>query len=50
MGTEVNLALLKEIGLLSAEAASAKPNDLVIAIEPRPGTLQKRLAGLPKRS
>ncbi len=33
MGTEVNLGLLKEIGLLSGEAESAKPNDLVIAIE-----------------
>ena len=33
MGTEVNLGLLKEIGLLSGEAESAEPNDLVIAIE-----------------
>jgi len=33
MGTEVNLGLMKEIGLLSGEAESAKPNDLVIAIE-----------------
>jgi len=33
MGTEVNLGLLKEIGLLSGEVESAKPNDLVIAIE-----------------
>jgi FdrA protein len=33
MGTEVNLGLLKEIGLLSGEAQSARPNDLVIAIE-----------------
>jgi succinyl-CoA synthetase alpha subunit len=32
MGTEVNLGLLKEIGLLSGQAESAKPNDLVIAI------------------
>ena len=37
MGTEVNLALLKEIGLLSGEAESAKPNDLVIAIEAETG-------------
>jgi FdrA protein len=33
MGTEVNLGLLKEIGLLSGEAESAGPNDLIIAIE-----------------
>ena len=33
MGTDVNLTLLKEIGLFSGETASAKPNDLVIAIE-----------------
>jgi hypothetical protein len=33
MGTEVNLELLKEIGLLSGEAEAAEPNDLVIAIE-----------------
>jgi len=33
MGTEVNLGLLKEIGFLSREMASAKPNDLVMAIE-----------------
>ena len=37
MGTEVNLGLLKEIGLLSGEAESAKPNDLVIAIEAETG-------------
>jgi FdrA protein len=37
MGTEVNLGLLKEIGLLSGEAKSAKPNDLVIAIEAETG-------------
>ncbi len=33
MGTEVNLELLREIGLLSGEAESAKPNDLVLAVE-----------------
>ncbi|MGE5841762.1 MAG: acyl-CoA synthetase FdrA [Deltaproteobacteria bacterium] len=33
MGTEVNLALLKEIGLLWEEAESARPNDLVIAVD-----------------
>jgi succinyl-CoA synthetase alpha subunit len=33
MGTEVNVGLLKEIGLLSEEAESIRPNDLVIAIE-----------------
>jgi len=33
MGTDVNLELLKGIGLFSGEAASAKPNDLVIALE-----------------
>ena len=37
MGTEVNLGLLKEIGLLSGEAESAKPNDLLIAIEAETG-------------
>lgn len=37
MGTEVNLGLLKEIGLLSGEAESAKPNDLVIAMEAETG-------------
>jgi len=37
MGTEVNLGLLKEIGLLSGEAESARPNDLVIAIEAETG-------------
>lgn len=37
MGTEVNLELLKGIGLLSGEAESAKPNDLVIAIEAETG-------------
>jgi len=38
MGTEVNLGLLKEIGLLSGEAESARPNDLVIAIEAETGS------------
>ena len=33
LGTEVNLLLLKEIGLLKGEAESGKPNDLVIAVE-----------------
>jgi succinyl-CoA synthetase alpha subunit len=33
MGTEVNLGLLKEMGLLAGEAESAKPNDLIIAVE-----------------
>jgi FdrA protein len=33
MATEVNLALLKEIGLLSGEAESAGPNDLIIAVQ-----------------
>jgi FdrA protein len=37
MGTEVNLGLLKEIGLLSGEAESAEPNDLVIALEAETG-------------
>jgi succinyl-CoA synthetase alpha subunit len=37
MGTEVNLALLKEIGLLSGEAESAMPNDLIIAMEAETG-------------
>ena len=37
MGTEVNLGLLKEIGLFSGETESAKPNDLVIAIEGETG-------------
>jgi succinyl-CoA synthetase alpha subunit len=37
MGTEVNLGLLKEIGLLSGEAESAEPNDLVIAVEAETG-------------
>jgi succinyl-CoA synthetase alpha subunit len=37
MGTEVNLGLLEAIGLLSGEAKSAKPNDLVIAIEAETG-------------
>jgi FdrA protein len=33
MATEVNLGLLKEIGLLSGEAESAGPNDLIIAVQ-----------------
>lgn len=33
MGTEVNLGLLKEIGLSTPEAGLATPNDLIIAIE-----------------
>ena len=33
MGTEVNLALLREIGLLAGEGESARPNDLVIAVD-----------------
>ena len=37
MATEINLGLVKEIGLLSEEAESAKPNDLIIAIEAETG-------------
>ncbi len=33
MGTEMNLVLLKEIGLSTSEAEHATPNDLVIAIK-----------------
>jgi FdrA protein len=37
MATEVNLGLLKEIGLLSGEAESAGPNDLIIAVQGETG-------------
>ena len=33
MGTEVNLELLKDMGLYDDEVANATPNDLIIAIE-----------------
>jgi FdrA protein len=44
MGTEANKALLREAGLLTPEAASAGPNDLVIAVSGEAAALPAALA------
>jgi FdrA protein len=44
MGTEANKGILKEAGLLTAEAQAASANDLVIAVRASPAALDPALA------
>jgi FdrA protein len=43
MATEANKGILKEAGLLTAEAEAASPNDLVIAVSADAGVLERLL-------
>jgi len=44
MGTEANKGILKEAGLLTSEAMTASPNDLVIAVRAEDSLLDQALA------
>jgi len=49
MGTEVNLELLKDMGLYDDEVANATPNDLIIAIEGESEDVLEDAAGSAKK-